>query len=159
MNSDEKREMMELCLKMASENVNKNGGGPFAALVVRDGKIIGKGTNSVARKSDPTAHAEIEAIRDACDHVGDHHLTDTVIFSSCEPCPMCLGAIYWSGIREVFYAADRYDAELAGFGDAFIYREFAEEPGRRKILFEKIESPTRLIPFKLWEEHPDKIDY
>lgn len=159
MKSDEKREMMELCLQMASENVRQTGGGPFAALVVRDGKIIGKGINGVAKKSDPTAHAEIEAIRDACDHVGDHHLTDALIFSSCEPCPMCLGAIYWSRIREVYYAADRFDAQLAGFNDAYIYDELIVEPQRRMIIFEKIESPGKLIPFELWKDHPDKIDY
>ena len=114
---------MRKAIKLARKGMNKNAGGPFGAIVVKDGKIISKGYNKVTSKNDPTAHAEVVAIRKACKKLGTFQLDDCTIYTSCEPCPMCLGAIYWARPKQVFYASNKKDAAAIGFDDQFIYKE------------------------------------
>ncbi|HOC41232.1 MAG TPA: nucleoside deaminase, partial [Bacteroidales bacterium] len=122
MNINDDIYFLKLAIELAKENV-KNGGGPFGAVIVKDGQIIAKGTNRVTSHNDPTAHAEIVAIRQACEKLNDFQLTDCIIYSSCEPCPMCLGAIYWARPKKLVFAADKFDAANAGFDDSMIYDE------------------------------------
>ncbi|WP_337017595.1 nucleoside deaminase [Oceanobacillus massiliensis] len=138
----------------------ENGGGPFAAIVVdKDSNIIGTGTNEVTKNNDPTAHAEVLAIRDACSKLEDFQLKDCILYTSCEPCPMCLGAIYWARVKKVYYAADQQIAAMGGFDDAFIYDEIAKEHVSRKIPFHSISLENRSLPFEKWLEHEAKISY
>ncbi|WP_010647962.1 nucleoside deaminase [Oceanobacillus massiliensis] len=138
----------------------ENGGGPFAAIVVdKDSNIIGTGTNGVTKNNDPTAHAEVLAIRDACSKLEDFQLKDCILYTSCEPCPMCLGAIYWARVKKVYYAADQQIAAMGGFDDAFIYDEIAKEHVNRKIPFQSISLENRSLPFEKWLEHEAKISY
>jgi guanine deaminase len=122
-------------IALAREGIGKGKGGPFGCVVVRDGQVIGRGYNLVTSTNDPTAHAEVVAIRDACNKLGNHQLTDCDIYASCEPCPMCLGAIYWARPRRVIYASTRLQAADAGFDDDLIYREINLDPGKRQIPF------------------------
>ena len=135
------------------------GGGPFGAVVSKDGRIIAEANNRVVLNSDPTAHAEILAIRAAAEALKSHELCDCIIYSSCEPCPMCLGAIYWAGIKKVIYACDRTDAEAAGFSDKLIYEEIILDPAKRKIDFIRIGSKQGNDLFKKWDEMENKIPY
>jgi guanine deaminase len=151
--------LMCLCISMASDNVSKGRGGPFAALVVKDGEIIGRGVNRVTSLSDPTAHAEVEAIRDACHQTGDYRLEGAFLYSSCEPCPMCLGAIYWAGISGVFYAASREEAEESGFRDALIYQEINKLPDTRIIPFTRVLPDGYTLPFEIWRNSDMKTLY
>ncbi|MCX6270069.1 MAG: nucleoside deaminase [Bacteroidetes bacterium] len=146
-------------IRMAEENVPSGKGGPFAAIVVRDGKVIGYGVNSVIAKNDPTAHAEIEAIRDACRNISSFQLTGCILYTSCEPCPMCFGAIYWARPKAVYFAASRSDAADAGFDDSFIYSEIDILPGQRKIPAFHILEKEGAKPFERWKEHPGKNLY
>lgn len=150
---------LTLCLDMACENVRSGQGGPFAALVVANGNVIGRGMNCVTSDNDPTAHAEVMAIRDACEKIGNYHLVDADLYTSCEPCPMCLGAVYWARISRVFFAADREDAANAGFNDALIYREIATPHGNRSIPFQKINVDLYNEPFNLWNRFDQKNEY
>lgn len=136
-----------------------NGSGPFAALIVKDDKILSESSNRVVLDNDPTAHAEILVIRDACRVLGTFDLEGCIIYSSCEPCPMCLGAIYWSGIEKVVYACDRKDAEEAGFSDNHIYDELILDPGKRKISFIRIEDCEGENVFKRWNEFENRVKY
>lgn len=145
-------------LAMATANV-KNGGGPFGALIVKDGKIIGRGVNQVTHNNDPTAHAEVVAIRDACKNIGCFRLDGCVIYTSCEPCPMCLGAIYWAHIDHVAYAATKADAAKAGFDDSFIYDEFALPHQQRSIPIQKIAMKEAAQPFDQWLKLENKTEY
>ncbi|MBK8702952.1 MAG: nucleoside deaminase [Saprospiraceae bacterium] len=120
---DAKTGFMLSAIQLAREGMLRNQGGPFGALVIKDGQIIGRGNNQVTSSNDPTAHAEIVAIRDACRHLNSFQLDDCLLFTSCEPCPMCLGAIYWARPSHVFYACTRHDASQAGFDDSFIYEK------------------------------------
>ncbi len=147
------------CLDMACENVRAGNGGPFAALVVRDGTVIGKGLNEVTKANDPTAHAEIRAIRDACLTIGDYRLEGAILYCSCEPCPMCLGAVYWANIAKVVYVASREDATEAGFDDAYIYREAESPPLQRGIPFEQVKLSSYNEPFLLWKSSTEKKEY
>lgn len=147
------------CLALACENVQKGDGGPFAALVVLDGEIIGRSGNKVTLLKDPTAHAEVEAIRDACRTVQHFRLEGATLYSSCEPCPMCLGAVYWAGISRVVFAADRNDAAHAGFNDAMLYSEVGKPFQQRTVKFEKITLEAFYEPFKCWERFPDRTLY
>ncbi|MGB4604478.1 MAG: nucleoside deaminase, partial [Bacteroidales bacterium] len=122
MNINDDIYFLKLAIELAKENV-KNCGGPFGAVIVKDGQIIAKGTNRVTSHNDPTAHAEIVAIRQACEKLNDFQLTDCIIYSSCEPCPMCLGAIYWARPKKLVFAANKFDAANAGFDDSLIYDE------------------------------------
>jgi guanine deaminase len=145
-------------IELAVENVRR-GGGPFGALVVRDSAVIATGVNLVTRHSDPTAHAEIVAIREACRVLGTFQLTDCDLYTSCEPCPMCLGAIYWARPARVFFAATQADAAAAGFDDAFIYRELAMPTESRAIPMEHLADPSATRPFACWTAAAAKIPY
>ena len=145
-------------IELAVENV-KNGGGPFGAVVVKDGAIIASGANMVTATNDPTAHAEVVAIRRACEALGDFELTGCELYSSCEPCPMCLGAIYWARPARVYFAATGKDASAAGFDDSFIKEQFALPYDRQKIMLEQLSHPESLAPFQAWNEKTDKIEY
>lgn len=150
---------MATAVEMAVENVRSRLGGPFAALVVRDGRIVGRGTNLVTTSNDPTAHAEINAIRAACAELGTFELTGCDIYATCEPCPMCLGAVYWSRARRVIYAATRKDARRAGFDDDRIYRELVKAPQDRRIEMIRSSSADGRRPFEAWMALEDRIDY
>ena len=143
----------------ASGSVRNNLGGPFGAVVVKDGKVIGKGGNRVSSSNDPTAHAEIVAIRDACSVIGSFDLSGCILYTTCEPCPMCLSAIYWANIAKVFYGATRYDAADIGFKDNHIYEELPLEPANRKIPFIRVDLEPALQLFREWTEKTDKIPY
>ena len=134
-------------------------GGPFGAVVVKEGKIVGKGHNQVTGSNDPTAHAEIVAIRDACQNLDTFQLAGCDLYTSCEPCPMCLGAIYWARPDRVFYANNRIDAANIGFDDAFIYLEIPKPIQERKIPMIHIPSAEALQVFQDWKDKTDKIEY
>jgi len=145
-------------IEIATDGI-KNGGGPFGAVITVDDKIISEAFNRVVLTHDPTAHAEIMAIREAATLLGSHELTDCTLYTSCEPCPMCLGAIYWSGIRRVVYACDRTDAEAAGFSDKLIYDEIMLDPSSRKISFVRLTDAGGREVFRKWDELDNKIPY
>lgn len=134
-------------------------GGPFGAVVVRAGEIIAEGTNRVVEGNDPTAHAEITAIRRACARLGRFDLSDCELYSSCEPCPMCLGAIYWARPAKVHFANTRHDAAGIGFDDSFIYEELELPPGQRSIPFEHHPDAAALAVFRQWRRRPDRASY
>lgn len=146
-------------VEAAVENVENNSGGPFGAIVVKDGKIIGVGKNQVTSLNDPTAHAEVQAIRAACEYLGDFQLTDCDIYTSCEPCPMCIGAIYWARPRAVYYACTKEEATAIGFDDQFIYEQLALPMEQRSITMKQLFPKERLIPFQTWEMTKNKIEY
>jgi len=145
-------------IEMAVDNVRR-GGGPFAALVVREGIVIAAGANQVTRTNDPTAHAEIVAIREACRVLGTFQLTGCEIYSSCEPCPMCLGAIYWARPERVCFAAGAGQAAAAGFDDAFIYEQFRLPPSRRSIPMLRVMDEHATHPFEEWVNQTAKVEY
>ncbi len=146
-------------IELATRNVAHHGGGPFGALVVRRGEIVGRGVNRVTPTNDPTAHAEVVAIRGACRRLRTFQLTGCVVYASAEPCPMCLGAIYWARPKRVVYAATREDAARAGFDDAFLYGELARAPTRRRIPFVRLDVPEALAPFRAWRADPGRTRY
>ena len=143
---------------MASDNVRRDGG-PFAALVVKDGIVIAAGANQVTRTHDPTAHAEMVAIREACRVLGDFQLTGCDVYSSCEPCPMCLGALYWARPARIFFAATHEDAAAAGFDDRLIYREIGLPTADRTLPTFRIADPEAVGPFDDWRNKSDKTAY
>lgn len=151
-------DFMRKAIELAAANV-ESGGGPFAALVVKDGKVIAQGVNQVTQTNDPTAHAEIVAIREACRALRDFQLTGCDVYASCEPCPMCLGALYWARPDRVFYAATREGAARAGFDDALIYAEIAAPPGQRRLPTIRLEDETASLPFRKWAKRPGKTSY
>lgn len=150
---------LQQALALASEGVAQNKGGPFGCVIVKDGKVVGRGSNAVTSANDPTAHAEIVAIRDACKRLGHYQLNDCTLYSSCEPCPMCLGAIYWARPERVVYAASRFTAADAGFDDAFIYEEISLAGDKRKIPFECHALEESLAPFHAWNQREKKDLY
>ncbi|MCL6442228.1 MAG: nucleoside deaminase [Alicyclobacillus sp.] len=152
-------EFMEIAIKLADENVATHHGGPFGAIVVRNGKIVGTGRNEVTTINDPTAHAEIQAIRDACTTLNDFQLTDCEIYTSCEPCPMCLGAIYWARPKAVYYACTKEEAAEIGFDDQLIYEQILLPTEQRVIKMKQIVFPGSDSPFRKWEESERKIHY
>lgn len=149
---------MRESIRIAIESV-RSGGGPFGAVIVRDEAIVGRGSNQVTSRNDPTAHAEIVAIRDACERLKTFQLSGCNLYASCEPCPMCLGAIYWARIKRVFYAGTRSDAAEAGFDDDFIYRELALPPEARAVIMEPVMREEALTVFAEWDAKPDKVRY
>ncbi len=157
--SKTKEKFMLEAIKLANDGMNSGKGGPFGAIVVQDGKIIGRGNNRVTTSNDPTAHAEVVAIRDACKNINSFQLENCEIYTSCEPCPMCLGAIYWARPKAVYYAADKIDAANAGFDDAFIYQEIATPINNRKIPMNQLLQKNAQIVFKKWTKKVDKIEY
>ncbi len=154
-----KTEFMERAIELARKNVKNGNGGPFGAVVVRDGKIIAEAMNEVTHTNDPTAHAEVMAIRKACSFLGSYQLDGCEIYSSCEPCPMCLGAIYWARPDRVYYAGTRLDAAESGFDDDFIYHEIELPAGQRKIPFINILRPQAQEVFREWDKSGLKIPY
>ncbi len=150
---------MQRAIELSIENVKTGHGGPFGAVIVKSGVIIAQGVNSVTATHDPTAHAEIVAIRAACTTLNKHTLTGCEIYTSCEPCPMCLGAIYWAHIAAIFYANTKADAAAIGFDDARIYQQIALEPAQRTIPTQQYMHEPALEAFTLWRETQNKKTY
>lgn len=150
---------MDAAIAASAEGVAKRDGGPFGAVVVCQGKVVARAWNRVIREQDPTAHAEINAIREACRALGRFHLEDCELYTSCEPCPMCLGAIYWAKLGAVYYAAARGDAAAAGFGDEWIYEELEKVPERRAVRFVKAEAATAVAVMRAWRADGDRKPY
>ena len=149
-------EFMKVAKEISEENLYDNTGGPFGACIVKEGKIIGQGDNNVLRKKDPTAHAEIEAIRDACKNLNSYDLSGCELYTSCYPCPMCLSAIIWSNIKKVYYGNTKEDAEKIGFRDNFIYEFIKSDNNDKKIL--DLECMDRGETIKVFEEYINKDD-
>lgn len=154
----EDRKFLKLAIGTAEENI-KDGGGPFGAVIVTNGVVLARAGNRVVPGHDPTAHAEVQAIRLAAAALGTHDLSDCVIYASCEPCPMCLGAIYWAGIRRIVYASDRFRAAAAGFDDEKIYSELALDHGDRSIIMDRGLEKDGDSVLAMWENYPGKIQY
>jgi guanine deaminase len=150
---------IEEAIDEALTNVTTGHGGPFGAIVVKQGKIIGRGRNEVTASNDPTAHAEVQAIREACQALKSYQLDDCEIYTSCEPCPMCIGAIYWARPRAVYYACTKEDAAKIGFDDQFIYEQLALPYETRKIPMKQIFPVNGDLPFRTWERSQTKVEY
>ena len=153
-----KNEFMKKAIDLSIESVN-NGGGPFGCVIVKDNKIISEGSNKVTSNSDPTAHGEIVAIRAACKKLNNFSLNGCELYSNCEPCPMCLAAIYWARIDKIYYANTREDAQKIDFDDSFIYSEFQKDINQRKIPMFQIMRNHALKAFELWDKKKDKVKY
>ena len=149
---------MQMAINLSIENV-ANGGGPFGAVIVRNGEVIATGVNRVTANNDPTAHAEVSAIREACAKLGNFKLEECTIYTSCEPCPMCLSAIYWAGISKIFYGNTKADAKAINFDDSFIYDEIALPYAQRSIPCNNIMREKALSAFRAWEAKADKTLY
>jgi guanine deaminase len=156
---DRELKFMQEAFELARHGMNNGIGGPFGCIIVKDDTIVGRGCNSVSSTNDPTAHAEVVAIRDACKNLQTFQLTDCEIYTSCEPCPMCMGAIYWARPKKVYFGASRYDAAAAGFDDSLIYTELTAPLHDRIIEMICLGSETANKVFDEWKEKPDKIDY
>jgi guanine deaminase len=152
-------EFMKRAIALALENVRSGSGGPFAALIAKEGRVIAEGTNRVTSTNDPTAHAEVVAIREACRALRDFQLTGCDLYTTCEPCPMCLGAIYWARPAGIFYAATAADAADAGFDDAFIYDELKIMPAERRIPMTQFLREDSLVIFSAWKRQENKAPY
>lgn len=149
---------MREAIRLSVDNV-KNGGGPFGAVIVKDGEIISTGVNRVTANHDPTAHAEVSAIREACRKLNTFDLSGCEIYTSCEPCPMCLGAIYWAHLDKIYYGNNKKDASDAGFDDSFIYEEIALAPLERKKKMESLLPEEAMEAFDLWRNTENKTEY
>ena len=154
-----RRDFLRRAIDLAKDNVRHKHGGPFGALVVRDGEVIAEGVNLVTSVKDPTAHAEIIAIREACRRLGHFELANCDIYSSCEPCPMCLGAIYWARLNALYFAATRDDAAAAGFDDSFLYQELPRDWDTRRLKTMCGMREEGREPFALWLATPDRLPY
>jgi guanine deaminase len=150
---------IEMAVDLARQGVAQNEGGPFGCVIVKDGLVIGRGNNKVLSTHDPTAHAEVVAIRDACRRLNSHQLQGCTVYTSCEPCPMCLGAIYWARPDRIVYACTREDAAAINFDDDFIYKEILNSIDQRKIPTNQCGREQGLGVFRLWSEKNDKIGY
>jgi guanine deaminase len=150
---------MQEAIQLSISNVKDNNGGPFGAVVVKEGKIIARGYNRVTQSNDPTAHAEVMAIREACKVLGTFQLTNCEIYTSCEPCPMCLGAIYWARPSRVYYANTKEDAAAIQFDDDFIYKEISKPIQFRELQFIQVMRKEALEAFNIWKNKSDKIEY
>lgn len=153
------REFLQQVIDLAMENARSGQGGPYAAIVVKDNQLIAASGNKVTTNIDPTAHAEVMAIRLACKELNDFQLPGCILYSSCEPCPMCLGAIYWARLAKVYFACTRHDAAAANFDDSFIYDEISVLPHRRRIPMLHLNLPNALEPFNIWAGKSDKVLY
>lgn len=151
--------MMNVAIELSLKGMLSNEGGPFGAIITQNNKIIGRGNNRVTSSNDPTAHAEVNAIRDACKNIGNFELIDCVLYTSCEPCPMCLGAIYWARIPKVYYACSRSDAANIGFDDALIYKEISLPIEERMIAMNQICQHKAIEVFNQWDSKVDKTKY
>ncbi len=153
-----KEDFMREAIALSKQSVER-GGGPFGAVIVRGGEIIARASNSVTLLNDPTAHAEVNAIRAACASLGTFDLAGTEIYTSCEPCPMCLGAIYWAGIGRIYYGNTKQDAAAVGFDDSFIYDEIALPPLQRRVPAVELLRSEAIEGFRMWQEKEDKVEY
>ncbi len=159
MSNQDELTFMQEAIKLSIANVTEGKGGPFGAVVVKDGKIIARGANSVTSTNDPTAHAEVVAIRNACKELNSFQLDDCDIYTSCEPCPMCLGAIYWARPARLFYANTKVDAADIQFDDQFIYEEIARPLDERKLFTKQLLRDEAMEAFNLWRESNAKVEY
>jgi guanine deaminase len=150
---------MRRAIELSIRNVHSGNGGPFAAVVVKDGEIVGEGANEVLATNDPSAHAEVIAIRAACQRLKTFQLTGCDVYTSCEPCPMCMGLIYWARPKSVYYANTAVDAANIGFDDAFIYHELTLAKSQRSVRMQQILRDEALAAFEAWQKKPDKIPY
>ncbi len=155
MNPDFLREAIRLSI----EKMQAGEGGPFGAVVVKDGRVVGRGWNRVTSSNDPTAHAEVMAVRDACANLGTYILTGCEIYASCEPCPMCLSAIYWARLDTLYFAASRHDAADAGFDDALLYEQVPKEWQERSLKTEQHLQSEAQGAFAVWKDKADRLDY
>lgn len=147
----ERKKFMERAIELSLQGSSEGKGGPFGAVIVKNGKIIGEAYNQVTSTNDPTAHAEVMAIRDACKNLNSFDLTDCEVYTSCEPCPMCLGAIYWSRVVKIYYANSREDAKKSGFDDSFIYDEIPLPLSERKVKMIQLGREEALKVFEMWD--------
>ncbi len=159
MEMQEHEKFMRMAIELSEHNVKQEAGGPFGAVIVKDGMVIARSANKVIQQNDPTAHAEIAAIRLACQELNAYTLEGCVIYTSCEPCPMCLGAIYWARLDKIYYANSKTDAADIGFDDHFIYQEFERPMKQRKLEIVQLLRDEALSAFKLWEDSGSKTDY
>lgn len=150
---------LQQAVDLAAENAQLGQGGPYGALIVKDNQVIAASGNKVTTSLDPTAHAEVMAIRLACQALNDFQLNGCILYSSCEPCPMCLGAIYWARLEKVYFACSRHDAAAANFDDSFIYDEISVLPHQRRIAMLHLTLPNAVRPFEIWAEKSDKVLY
>jgi tRNA(Arg) A34 adenosine deaminase TadA len=156
---DPHEEFMRAALRLAREKMEAGCGGPFGAVIVKDGRIVAEGYNAVTSLNDPTAHAEVQAIRAACAKLGSFQLEDCDVYTSCEPCPMCLGALYWARPRKIYFASRREDAAAAGFDDEFIYQELAKPLDKRGLAMEQVLETEGKKAFEAWKAKADKVLY
>jgi guanine deaminase len=159
MNKNKNKRFMKEAIRLSLAHMQKGHGGPFGAIVVRNGRIVGRGWNKVTSTNDPTAHAEISAIREACKTLRTFDLSEAEIYSSCEPCPMCLAAIYWARIKKIYYGNTRRDAAKILFDDEFLYQEIAKPISKRKLKMKQLLRKDAKAVFKEWQEKEDKIHY
>ena len=152
-------QFMQEAINVGLEGMRNNLGGPFGCVIVKDDKIIGKGCNSVIASNDPTAHAEIVAIRDACKKLGSFQLEECEVYTTCEPCPMCMGALYWARPKKIYYANSRYDAASIGFDDSFIYEEIILPIAERKMMMEYLKHEEAIKMFEEWQKINNKTLY
>ena len=157
--TEQDKNFMRRAIELARAGMENGAGGPFGTVIVRDGRVIGEGCNRVTSTNDPTAHAEVVAIREACQNLNSFQLEGCTVYTSCEPCPMCLGAIYWARPEKLFYAATHEDAARIGFDDQFIYQEIEKPVGARRIETINFLRVEALQVFREWEEKPDKMEY
>ena len=156
--SAEDAKFMEMAIRLSEENID-TGGGPFGAVIVRNGEVIATGTNRVVPNNDPTAHAEVMAIRSACEKLGTFQLTDCTVYSSCEPCPMCLSALYWAGVKRICYGNTKDDAKAIQFDDSFIYDQLELDYADRSIKSDHFMRSEAIRAFQKWAKKEDKIEY
>jgi tRNA(Arg) A34 adenosine deaminase TadA len=156
--SDYNPQFMEMAAQLSIDNIDA-GGGPFGAVIVKDGEVVATGVNRVTLTNDPTAHAEVSAIRAACSKFHDFRLRDCIVYSSCEPCPMCLSALYWAGVKKIYYGNTKEDADAIDFSDKFIYEEIDKYPADRLIPTIHVHSERALDAFKKWNDKDDKVKY
>jgi tRNA(Arg) A34 adenosine deaminase TadA len=156
---DAHRNFMRHAIRLSAEHMRDGAGGPFGAVIVKDGKVVAEGWNRVTSDNDPTAHAEVSAIREACATLGTFSLAGCDIYTSCEPCPMCLAAIYWARLDRIFFANERADAAAIGFDDDFIYCEVPKPVAQRTIPTVRLVLPEAAAVFAEWQAKPDKIEY
>ena len=150
---------MQQAIRLATENVTSGSGGPFGCVIVRNGEVVATGTNRVTSDNDPTAHAEVTAIRAACSKLGTFQLTECEVYTSCEPCPMCLAAIYWSRCSAIYYGNSAADAARIGFDDAFLYEELRRPVAERTIPIRNLLAEEAFTSFAAWRDNPNRIEY
>ena len=156
--TDQDMAFMAMAAELAEKNIEA-GGGPFGAVIVRGGEVIATGVNTVTLSNDPTAHAEVNAIRNACRRLGVFKLDGCVVYTSCEPCPMCLSALYWAGVSRIYYGNTKEDADAIDFSDHFIYREIDKLPIERMVPCIRIKNDRTIKAFEIWSNKTDKVKY